>query len=67
MNTTNLLLSLIFSCIGFGYFIYGKKQKNITVGCVGVMLMIYPYFVSDTLALLLVGVVLIALPKVIKI
>ncbi len=67
MNTTNLLLALVFSCIGFGYFIYGKKQKNITVGCVGFVLMIYPYFVNATLALILVGVVLIALPKFIKI
>ncbi|KAF1020613.1 MAG: hypothetical protein GAK29_03579 [Acinetobacter bereziniae] len=28
MNSTALFLGLIFSSIGLGYFIYGKKQKN---------------------------------------
>lgn len=29
MNTTQLLLGVLFSSIGLGYFIYGKKQKVI--------------------------------------
>lgn len=29
MNTSQLLFGVLFSSIGLGYFIYGKKQKVI--------------------------------------
>jgi hypothetical protein len=41
MNTTQLFLGLIFSCIGLGYFMYGKKQKVIVPLVCGLVLMIF--------------------------
>ena len=58
MNTANILASVIFGSIGFGAFIYGKKQSDLKALVVGVILMVYPYFVSNPIALFGVGVVL---------
>ena len=44
MNTTQLLLGLIFSFIGLGYFLYGKKQKKMVPLVCGLLLMVYSYF-----------------------
>ena len=45
-----------------GIFIYGKKQRTVVPLICGLMLMIFPYFVSNTFLLVTVGVVLISLP-----
>lgn len=67
MNTTALLWGVLFSSIGLGFFIYGKKQKaNVPFVC-GILLMIYPYFISDsTLLLVLIGCILTAIPFLIR-
>ena len=62
MNATQLFLGVIFSSIGLGYFMYGKKQKmTIPLAC-GLILMIYPYFIESTALLSVVGVILALLP-----
>ena len=66
MDMTTILWSLLFSSIGFGYFIYGKKQSHVVARYTGVALMIYPYFIQNTLALVIVGVMLLLLPKFLK-
>ncbi|MFM2344797.1 MAG: hypothetical protein RLZZ210_1409 [Pseudomonadota bacterium] len=67
MNVNSLILSCIFSCIGLGFFTYGKKQRAIVpLGC-GIGLVVFPYFVSDVLVMILIGVALIAIPYFIKI
>ena len=66
MSTAVILWSLIFGSIGLGYFVYGKKQSNVVVRYTGVALMVYPYFIQDTVALPLVGVCLLLLPKFVK-
>ena len=63
MNTTTLLLGLIFSSIGLGYFIYGRRQSNTVIRYVGLALMVYPYFVSDPWAIVGVGAGLMFVPK----
>jgi uncharacterized membrane protein YjjP (DUF1212 family) len=66
MNTTQLLLGVLFSCIGLGYFIYGKKQK-VTVPLVcGLVLMIFPYFIENTAMLASIGILLSILPYFIR-
>ena len=67
MDVANLLWCILFGSIGMGYFIYGKKQANAVVRYTGVGLMVYPYFIGNTLALVLVGVILLFLPKFLKI
>tara|TARA_R110001583_G_scaffold83178_1_gene219926 strand:- start:13065 stop:13268 length:204 start_codon:yes stop_codon:yes gene_type:complete len=66
MDTNLILLGLVFSSIGFGYFIYGKQQSNPVARYTGVVLMVYPYFVPDAVVLILVGIVLLFIPKFIK-
>lgn len=54
MTTSTLLWSVLFGSIGFGYFLYGRKQKAAVPLVCGVALMAIPYFISN--ALVLVGV-----------
>ena len=56
----NLVAWIIFGSIGFVVFIYGKKQSLLKPLLIGLLLMVYPYFVSNTLALYIVGFVLCA-------
>jgi len=60
-DANSLLLSLLFSSVGFVFFAYGKKQSRLPHMVAGVTLMIYPYFVSNLIAMSVVGVVVIAL------
>lgn len=66
MNTAQLLLGVVFSSIGLGYFIYGKKQKVIVPLVCGLILMIFPYFVEATALLLTLGTALSILPYFIR-
>jgi hypothetical protein len=66
MDMTLILWSIFFGSIGFGYFIYGKKQSHIVARYTGVALMIYPYFIHNTVALVIVGFLLLLVPKFLK-
>ena len=61
-DTAWLLWGLIFGSIGLGYFIYGKKQKRGVPFASGIALMVFPYFVSNTYLIVIIGIVLLALP-----
>ena len=60
MNFTGaeLLADLIFGVIGMAAFVYGKKQGQWKTTLLAVLLMGYPYFISGTLLLYGIGVVL---------
>jgi len=66
MDTSLLLWSLLFSSVGLGFFLYGKKQQAVVPLFSGLALMIYPYFVSSTILLVAIGVALIALPYFVR-
>lgn len=66
MDTNNLILGLVFSSIGIGYFVYGRKQSNLVAKYCGLALMLYPYLVTNTLALIAVGVGLMLIPKFVE-
>jgi hypothetical protein len=53
---------LLFSSIGLGFFIYGRRQRAVVPLVCGVALMIYPYFVANVPVLIGIGVVLIVVP-----
>jgi hypothetical protein len=59
-----LLTSLIFSSIGLGYFIYGKKQKKKIVYYSGIGLMVYPYLITSVPTMVISGIALMAAPKI---
>jgi hypothetical protein len=67
LNASTLWWGLLFGSIGLGYFIYGKKQQAIVPLVCGIALMAFPYFVSGTAWLIVVGVVLIAIPRFVRI
>lgn len=57
---------VIFGAIGLGFFVYGKKQKAIIPFLSGIGLMVFPYFISNAVILVIAGIILVALPFVIK-
>lgn len=65
-ESSYLLTTLVFSSIGFGYFLYGKKQKQRIIYYSGIGLMVYPYAVTTNPAMIVTGVVLMAVPKIFK-
>jgi len=66
-DTSYLLISLVLSSIGLGYFIYGKKQKHKPAYLAGIGLMVFPYAVTDPVSMVVIGAGLMSLPKVVKI
>lgn len=58
MLAADLIGNLLFSAIGFVALAFAKKQGRWKTALIGVLLMFYPYFVSGTLMLYGVGIVL---------
>ncbi len=67
MNTALLLWGLLFGSVGLGFFMYGKRRKAVVPLACGLALMIFPYFISNTLLLVIMGVALMALPCFVRI
>jgi hypothetical protein len=53
-----LLASLVPSSIGLVAFMYGKRQGRVPHIAVGLVLMVYPYFVSNILLMFAIAGVL---------
>ena len=67
MNESALLWGLLFGSIGLGFFIYGKRQRAVVPLVCGLALMIFPYFVANTVALVAIGIALMAIPYFVRI
>jgi len=65
-STSQLLWGLLFGSIGFGFFLYGKKQQAIVPLVVGIVLCLAPYFIANVYLLVLAGGVLIAIPYFVR-
>lgn len=65
-DPANLLLTSLFSLIGFAFFIYGKKQTEFTFMAAGGLLMVYPYFVTGVWLVVLIGTLLTAAPFLLR-
>jgi len=57
-----LLWGLLFGSIGLGFSIYGKKQRAVVPLVCGIVLIVFPYFVSNVILLVGIGVLLVAIP-----
>ncbi len=66
MTPASLFWGVVFGSLGLAYFMYGKKQAAIMPMICGVALMIYPYFVSNDIVLVVVGVVIAAIPYFVR-
>ena len=62
MTPTTLLIGIVTSAIGVGYFIYGKRQTRYAPLLAGLALCVYPYFVDSVTLLVVIGVALTAVP-----
>lgn len=67
METADILLALLFGCIGFGYFMYGRRKQNIVARYCGIAMILYPYLASSAWEMLAVGVGLMLVPRFIEI
>jgi hypothetical protein len=61
MNTDSTwwFVSLAIGAAGMGFFLYGKKQSRWPQLACGILLSVYPYFVSNIWVMLGIAVVLI--------
>jgi hypothetical protein len=50
-----LIGGFIFGIVGLYAFNYGRKEKNYKVLSIGLVLMVYPYFVSNTILVYAIG------------
>jgi len=66
LDTSSLLWGLLFGSIGLGFLVYGRKQKRVMPLLCGLALIVYPYFVSNTILLVILGVALIAIPYFVR-
>jgi len=55
MSPGNVFGSILFSAIGLAAFVYGKKAGSLKPVILGIALMAYTYFVSETWLMFLVG------------
>ena len=61
LDGNSLVLSLIIGCVGFVCFVYGKKQRRFPQMLAGVILSIYPYFVSNLMLMAAIAVAVLVL------
>ena len=61
IDANSLLTGMLVSSIGFVLFVYGKKQSRFPQLVVGLVLMVYPYFVPSALLMFGIAVCLLGL------
>lgn len=66
MDQAVLLWGLVFGSVGIGFLVYARRRRAIVPLVVGIALTIYPFFVSNVYALVLIGLGLSALPYFIR-
>ncbi len=66
-SAASLIWGVLFGAIGLGFLVYGKRRKSLVPFCAGAALCVVPYFIPSVLALVVVGVILIAAPFLVRI
>ncbi|HUB24875.1 MAG TPA: hypothetical protein VL992_05550 [Tepidisphaeraceae bacterium] len=61
-----LLLSLIFGMIGMGMFMYGKNAGRMVPLGAGAALMVFPYFIPNIIAQVIVCLILTFTPLIVR-
>ena len=65
-NAAQLMWGVLFSAIGLGYFVYGKRQRAPVPLLTGVALFVFPYFIANVYLLVATGAVLVAIPYFVR-
>jgi len=55
MTIANIIGGILFGGIGFVALIYGKKQGSVKAMILGALLMLYPYFITNSILLYSIG------------
>ena len=66
MDEANLLWGFLFGTIGIAMAVYGRKHKKVVPMACGVMLVVFPYVVTEVHALVGIGVLLLLIPFFIR-
>jgi hypothetical protein len=66
MSMTVIVVSLVAGLVGTCYFMYGKKNSNFTMLFSGVALCVVPYFIGNTILLIIACAAMAAAPFVIE-
>jgi hypothetical protein len=61
LDPASLLASLIVSSVGWVFFSYGRKQRRFPQTAIGVLMLVYPYFITNVVVMLAVMPVLVLL------
>ena len=61
LDGNSLVLSLVIGCVGFVCFVYGKKQQRFPQMVAGVVLSVFPYFVSNLILMAGIAVAILVL------
>jgi hypothetical protein len=61
LDGNSLLLSLAIGSVGFVCFAYGKKQQRFPQMIAGLLLCVYPYFVSNLMLMSVIAVAILVL------
>jgi hypothetical protein len=59
LDASSLLASLLVSSIGMVLFVYGKRQSRLPHMGVGIVMLVYPYFIGSPLLMLVIAAVLV--------
>lgn len=65
-SESTLVWGILFGSFGIAYFVYGKKQKKVLPLLCGLGLMVFPYFISNMVAFVIIGFVLVVAPWFIR-
>lgn len=63
MDSSTILIGVLLGAIGCGYIVYGRKQLHSMALVSGILLCIFPYFVANIWLALLIGLLLMLLPR----
>jgi hypothetical protein len=67
MDMYSLLYSLLFSTLGLVYLAHAKKHgNNLYFYAAGLALLGYSYFVTGVAAMIIIGILLLALPYILQ-
>ncbi|MDP3274944.1 MAG: hypothetical protein Q8Q09_07070 [Deltaproteobacteria bacterium] len=58
IQANSLIASFFISTVGLSFFIYGKKQRRVPQLVSGLAMMVFPYFVTNVPAMLVIGAAL---------
>ena len=61
-----MIYGILFGAIGVGYIVYGRKQRRAIALLCGVVLCAFPYFLDNAYLIIGIGVVLMAVPFIVR-